>query len=96
MNVFIIVKLLKTIVNSFFFFLMNNLNLGFLGRCESSSCSGNSGLSDLVAALKMLTNILPAFGGDPNLITLLGWGSGASLVSKLILFFKLKMKFNKI
>ncbi|VDK87604.1 unnamed protein product [Onchocerca ochengi] len=57
---------------------------GFLGRCESSSCSGNSGLSDLVAALKMLTNILPAFGGDPNLITLLGWGSGASLVSLLM------------
>ncbi|VDK75259.1 unnamed protein product [Litomosoides sigmodontis] len=57
---------------------------GFLGRCESSSCSGNSALSDLVAALKMLTNILPAFGGDPNLITLLGWGSGASLVSLLM------------
>ncbi|MCP9257032.1 Neuroligin-1 [Dirofilaria immitis] len=57
---------------------------GFLGRCESSSCSGNSGLSDLVAALKMLTNILPAFGGDPSLITLLGWGSGASLVSLLM------------
>ncbi|KAL3989801.1 Neuroligin-1 domain protein [Acanthocheilonema viteae] len=57
---------------------------GFLGRCEASSCSGNSGLSDLVAALKMLTNILPAFGGDPSLITLLGWGSGASLVSLLM------------
>uniref|UniRef100_A0A0R3RTA7 COesterase domain-containing protein n=1 Tax=Elaeophora elaphi TaxID=1147741 RepID=A0A0R3RTA7_9BILA len=59
-------------------------HFGFLGRCESSSCSGNSGLSDLVAALKMLTNILPAFGGDPSLITLLGWGSGASLVSLLM------------
>ncbi|VDM98731.1 unnamed protein product [Thelazia callipaeda] len=57
---------------------------GFLGRCESSSCSGNAGLSDLVAALKMLSNILPAFGGDPNVITLLGWGSGASLVSLLM------------
>ncbi|VDN19478.1 unnamed protein product [Gongylonema pulchrum] len=57
---------------------------GFLGRCEASSCSGNSGLSDLVAALKMLSNILPAFGGDPTLITLLGWGSGASLCIELM------------
>lgn len=55
--------------------------LGFLGRCESDSCSGNAGLSDIVAALKMLSNTLPAFGGDPSLITILGWGSGASLVS---------------
>lgn len=63
------------------------MNLGFLGRCESSSCSGNSGLSDLVAALKMLSNTLPAFGGDPSLVTLLGWGSGAALVCFLFSFF---------
>ncbi|TKR81310.1 hypothetical protein L596_015200 [Steinernema carpocapsae] len=57
---------------------------GFTGRCESNSCSGNSGLSDLVAALKMLSNVLPSFGGDPSTLTLLGWGSGASLVSLLM------------
>ncbi|CAJ0956199.1 unnamed protein product, partial [Mesorhabditis belari] len=57
---------------------------GFLGRCESSSCQGNSGISDLVSALKMLSGILPAFGGDPRAVTLLGWGSGASLVSLLM------------
>ncbi|CAJ0574213.1 unnamed protein product, partial [Mesorhabditis spiculigera] len=57
---------------------------GFLGRCESSSCQGNSGISDLVSALKMLSGILPAFGGDPKAVTLLGWGSGASLVSLLM------------
>jgi carboxylesterase type B len=58
--------------------------LGFLGRCEASSCTGNAGISDLVAALKMLSNILPAFGADPQLITLLGDRSGASLVSLLM------------
>ncbi|PIO57612.1 hypothetical protein TELCIR_20969, partial [Teladorsagia circumcincta] len=57
---------------------------GFLGRCESSSCSGNSGISDLVSALTMLNVVLPPFGGDPKAVTLLGWGSGASLVSLLM------------
>uniref|UniRef100_A0A915D9S0 Carboxylesterase type B domain-containing protein n=1 Tax=Ditylenchus dipsaci TaxID=166011 RepID=A0A915D9S0_9BILA len=57
---------------------------GFLGRCEATSCTGNAGLSDLVAALKMLSNILPSFGADPASLTLLGWGSGASLVSLLM------------
>ncbi|EPB77861.1 Carboxylesterase [Ancylostoma ceylanicum] len=57
---------------------------GFLGRCEFSSCSGNSGISDLVSALTMLNVVLPPFGGDPKAVTLLGWGSGASLVSLLM------------
>nr|ACO52513.1 neuroligin variant [Caenorhabditis elegans] len=57
---------------------------GFLGRCESSSCSGNSGISDLVSALTMLNVILPSFGGDSKSVTLAGWGSGASLVSLLM------------
>uniref|UniRef100_A0A183CSL4 COesterase domain-containing protein n=1 Tax=Globodera pallida TaxID=36090 RepID=A0A183CSL4_GLOPA len=56
---------------------------GFLGRCEpeARSCAGNAGLSDLVAALKMLSNLLPSFGADPNSVTLLGWESGAALVT---------------
>lgn len=45
---------------------------GFLGRCESSSCSGNSGISDLVSALTMLNVILPSFGGDSKSVTLAG------------------------
>jgi hypothetical protein len=48
---------------------------GWLGKCEPNSCSGNGGLSDLVAALKMLSNILPSFGADPAAVTLLGWYS---------------------
>ena len=55
-----------------------------MGRCESSSCAGNSGISDLVSALTMLNVILPSFGGDPRAVTLMGWGSGASLVSLLM------------
>ncbi|KAL7069850.1 hypothetical protein ACQ4LE_011210 [Meloidogyne hapla] len=57
---------------------------GFLGRCDLNSCAGNAGLSDLVAALKMLSLILPSFGADPNAVTLLGWESGAALVSLLM------------
>ncbi|PAV77947.1 hypothetical protein WR25_14027 [Diploscapter pachys] len=57
---------------------------GFLGRCEANSCTGNSGISDIVSALTMLNVILPSFGGDPKSVTLLGWGSGASLVSLLM------------
>uniref|UniRef100_A0A915PBX8 Carboxylesterase type B domain-containing protein n=1 Tax=Meloidogyne floridensis TaxID=298350 RepID=A0A915PBX8_9BILA len=57
---------------------------GFLGRCDLNSCAGNAGLSDLVAALKMLSLILPSFGADPDAVTLLGWESGAALVSLLM------------
>ncbi|CAD5229299.1 unnamed protein product [Bursaphelenchus okinawaensis] len=57
---------------------------GFLSRCEASACTGNAGLTDLVAALKMLSKILPAFGGDPQTVTLMGWGSGAALISLLM------------
>uniref|UniRef100_A0A0N4ZRS0 COesterase domain-containing protein n=1 Tax=Parastrongyloides trichosuri TaxID=131310 RepID=A0A0N4ZRS0_PARTI len=57
---------------------------GFLGRCETSSCTGNAGLSDLVAGLKMLSKILPSFGVNPEAITLMGWGSGANLISLLM------------
>ncbi|VDD96747.1 unnamed protein product [Enterobius vermicularis] len=56
---------------------------GFLGRCQGS-CVGNWAISDLVTALNMLSNIIESFGGDRNSITLLGWGSGASLVSLLM------------
>ena len=56
--------------------IVKNVNMlffiGFLGRCEPNSCTGNAGLSDLVAALKMLTNILPSFGADHTSLTLMG------------------------
>ena len=32
----------------------------------------------------MLNVVLPSFGGDPRFVTLMGWGSGASLVSLLM------------
>uniref|UniRef100_A0A915LJF5 Carboxylesterase type B domain-containing protein n=1 Tax=Meloidogyne javanica TaxID=6303 RepID=A0A915LJF5_MELJA len=51
---------------------------GFLGRCDLNSCAGNAGLSDL------LSLILPSFGADPDAVTLLGWESGAALVSLLM------------
>ncbi|GMR32569.1 hypothetical protein PMAYCL1PPCAC_02764 [Pristionchus mayeri] len=57
---------------------------GFLGRCESSSCRGNEGMSDLISALTMLKSTAADFGGDATSVTLMGWGSGAALVSLLM------------
>uniref|UniRef100_A0A0N5AJH8 COesterase domain-containing protein n=1 Tax=Syphacia muris TaxID=451379 RepID=A0A0N5AJH8_9BILA len=77
-----------TLLSSFGDIIVVTLNyrlgvFGFLGRCQGS-CVGNWALSDLVTALNMLSNIIESFDGDRNSITLLGWGSGASLVSLLM------------
>jgi hypothetical protein len=41
--------------------------------------AGHFGLMDLVAGLRWLRENIPAFGGDPERITLLGHGTGAAL-----------------
>lgn len=48
------------------------------------SAQGNFGLMDLVAGLHWLRENLPAFNGDPNKVTLMGHGTGASLANILI------------
>ena len=43
--------------------------------------SYNLGLTDLMAALVWVQLNAEHFGGDPKVVTLLGWGAGSSLVT---------------
>lgn len=56
---------------------------GFLKTGAKSSAQGNFGLMDLVAGLHWLRENLPAFGGDPQRVTLMGHGTGAALANFL-------------
>ncbi|XP_049822999.1 neuroligin-1 isoform X2 [Aethina tumida] len=55
--------------------------LGFLKTGTKGSAQGNFGLMDLVAGLHWLRENLPAFGGDPEKVTLMGHSTGAALVN---------------
>ncbi|KAH8410163.1 hypothetical protein KR009_007256 [Drosophila setifemur] len=57
---------------------------GFLKTGGKESAQGNFGLMDLVAGLHWLKENLPAFGGDAQSITLLGYGTGAVLANILV------------
>lgn len=54
---------------------------GFLKTGARGSAQGNFGLMDLVAGLHWLRENMPAFGGDPDRITLMGHGTGAALAN---------------
>lgn len=47
---------------------------GFLKTGTKGSAQGNFGLMDLVAGLHWLRENLPAFNGNPNMLTLMGHG----------------------
>ncbi|XP_046961764.1 neuroligin-1-like [Vanessa cardui] len=57
--------------------------LGFLKTGAKGSAQGNFGLMDLVAGLHWLRENLPAFGGNPEKVTLMGHGTGAALANFL-------------
>lgn len=56
---------------------------GFLKTGNKGSAQGNFGLMDLVAGLHWLRENLPAFGGDPERVTIMGHGTGAALANFL-------------
>ena len=45
--------------------------------------SGNYGMGDIISALKWIKKNIQHFGGQPNKITILARGSGATLVTAL-------------
>lgn len=61
--------------------LIQTKSTGFLKTGSRGSAQGNFGLMDLVAGLHWLRENLPAFGGDPESITVMGHGTGAALAN---------------
>ena len=54
--------------------------LGFLSTGDKEA-PGNNGLKDQVVVLKWVKDNIAAFGGDPDSVTLVGFGSGALSVT---------------
>ncbi|MES2107783.1 MAG: carboxylesterase family protein [Bacteroidota bacterium] len=58
--------------------------------------SGNSGLLDVVAALKWIKQNIASFGGDPNRVTIMGESAGAKLLSAVAVSPKSKGLFQQL
>nr|WP_254456123.1 carboxylesterase family protein [Paeniglutamicibacter quisquiliarum] len=65
-------------------FAAANYRLGAEGFSVLEDAPLNLGLADVVAALEWLRVNVESFGGDPNQVTLMGHGSGGSLVAALL------------
>lgn len=63
---------------------------------EDYASSGNLGLLDQICALRWLQENLPAFGGDPNNVTVFGESAGAGSVSLLPLLPAAKGLFSRV
>ncbi|KAI0090326.1 carboxylesterase from carbohydrate esterase [Irpex rosettiformis] len=57
--------------------------LGFLALSDGKT-NGNFGLADIIAALEWVNQHVPAFGGDPDRITIFGQSAGAAAVRSLL------------
>lgn len=73
------------IVSRGIIFASFNYRLGPLGffSTGNDSAPGNYGVWDQVQALKFLNAVLPAFGGNPNRITIFGSSAGGASISLL-------------
>ena len=59
------------------------MSLDSLSDREYPKHSGNYGLGDIISALKWIKRNIQHFGGHPKMVTLLGRGEGATLVTTL-------------
>ncbi|XP_015109365.1 uncharacterized protein LOC107036135 [Diachasma alloeum] len=59
--------------------------LGFLRPGTSDETTSNFGLMDHIAALVWLRENIAKFGGDPDCVTLVGHGTGATLANLLLI-----------
>ncbi|XP_067949773.1 carboxylesterase 4A-like [Watersipora subatra] len=60
-----------------------NSRLGALGWLYDGPGTGNMGLWDNIAALKWVNRNIESFEGDPNKVTVMGIGSGATIAEML-------------
>ena len=58
--------------------------LGFLSD-ETKNLPGNVALTDVILALRWVKEVVEDFGGDPNSVTLAGYGQGATIAHLLSL-----------
>ena len=56
--------------------------LGFLSD-ETKNLPGNLALTDVLLALRWVKEVVEDFGGDPNSVTLAGYGQGATIAHLL-------------
>jgi para-nitrobenzyl esterase len=61
-----------------------NYRLGVLGWLGADGVPSNLGLRDLAAAVAWLRDVVPAFGGDPDRIVLMGESAGAGAIAHLL------------
>ena len=71
------------------------LSLNSLSSRTYPKTSGNYGLGDIISALEWLKMNIQHFGGHPKQITMLGRGSGATMVTALTASAKAKGLFKQ-
>ena len=78
-------------------FVSINYRLGSFGFFSTgdSTAPGNYGLWDQVQALKFIQQVIPAFGGNPRAVTIMGQSAGGQSVSWLTLSPHAKNLFNR-
>lgn len=79
-----------------------NYRLGALGFLDVSgvlgpsyNASGNSGLLDILTALRWTRDCIASFGGDPDNVTIIGQSAGAKMVSTLTVMKEARGLFQK-
>ena len=76
--------------------ILGFLSLDALSKRAYPATSGNYGLGDIVSALQWIKLNINHFGGHPSKVTLLGRGTGATLVTALTASTKTKDLFKRV